>query len=403
MFLASYVRSMTSASTDSTVQRSGPALRIGISALQFYGDMVGGAGVYVENLIRQSPTYLRDGERIVVFGTAANLMALQDYKQQELSLVELPFSDSYIRTLRLLNTIGLHWTLSAVLNRIRDLSLDVILFPQQDCLAHDLGSPLVVTFVDLQHRRLPEHFPLWRRTIRFLNDRRSLRYAAHLIAISKATRDDMVDLLGVRLDRVSVIYLGADQWNEEEAKREQRPMIEGLYLFYPATSHPHKNHVLLMNAFRLFSQSWSECKLVMTGRIMPANRRKIKKGTGKNILHLGYVSKREMDNLYRNCKGVVLPSRFEGFGLPIIEAMRFTKPILCSDLPVFREIAGDTVEYFQVDSQSDLIRKMGELLSVTDSSDLRQRYSPVVKKFSWERCAEETIALLRRLVPGTDV
>jgi glycosyltransferase involved in cell wall biosynthesis len=374
-------------------------MRIGISLFQFYKDRIGGVEDYVINLIRYSLPHLSSEEELILFGTRTNLEYFQKLNHRRVRLVEFQYSDLYIKLLRLFNALGMPFLLSGLMRKIKDLSPDVFLLPQQDYFLAEPDFPVVATFVDLQHRHFPGNFSGWRRIIRNRNDRRCVQKADGLIAVSNTTRTDVIRILGASPEQIRTIYVGAGKQLKVD-ESNCTPLIEGDYFFYPANSYPHKNHLFLIDAFHCFLEKnpHVKCKLVMTGRIFPENRQGIQNRLDHRILHLGYVTADRLSNLYKHCAALVFPSAFEGFGFPLIEAMHFVKPILCSDLPVFTELAGDAVCYFNRNNRDDLIEKL-KMISATghDSTELKKTYKPIIDKFTWDRCALSTLDWLRKI------
>ncbi|MEM9018308.1 MAG: glycosyltransferase family 1 protein, partial [Verrucomicrobiota bacterium] len=129
---------------------------------------------------------------------------------------------------------------------------------------------------------------------------------------------------------------------------------DGNYFFYPANFWPHKNHETLLEAYSIYlaslvdSEPW---KLVLTGADSTGRSDEIKSlaeaaGCAESVHLLGYVSNIELDLLWRNASALVFPSRHEGFGIPILEAMRYGVPIICSSVYSLTEVAGEAALYF---------------------------------------------------------
>lgn len=186
-----------------------------------------------------------------------------------------------------------------------------------------------------------------------------------------------------------MVYLGGGA----ERVRTEETQDDG-YLYFPANAYPHKNHVRLIRAFREFrrKRAGAELRLVMTGQVYPQLEEELAKcKDDKGIEHLGFVSAEKKEELFRGCSAVVFPSLFEGFGIPIIEAMSYGKPVLCNRLRVFEELVGDAVTYFDGGSVEGILAGLeGGWRGVEFET-----YREIVGKFTWEGFADEMVRELR--------
>ena len=102
--------------------------------------------------------------------------------------------------------------------------------------------------------------------------------------------------------------------------------------------------------------------------------------------------------MYRNAKVFVFPSLFEGFGLPIIESLKNNCPVVCSNIPVFNEIGGNLVDYFEPDNIESLIFTLEKKLFSSNDENLQKKYSKIIlDKFNWEKCSEQTIDVYKKI------
>ncbi len=218
--------------------------------------------------------------------------------------------------------------------------------------------PSVLTGIDLQHVHLPEFFSAVDRRVREELYRESSHSAGHIVPISEFTRQDLHRTYGVPLARMTTVWNIPSRaaWLPMAEKRARDVLLRmgleaGGYIFFPAHSWPHKNHVRLVEAFALaVSDLPPTLKLVLTGRAFdenhPAQLRINDLGLRGRVRHLGYRSTMELQALYRGAKGLVFPSLFEGFGMPVAEAMLAGCPIACSNSTSLPEIAGDAAILF---------------------------------------------------------
>ena len=372
-------------------------MEIGILLFQYYHGQVGGAGDYIMNLLLNLPKFMSQDDELILIGSRKNLASLKGRLDGKAKFIEVSYSDGYIKALRLFNALGASLITSGLARKVASLGLDVILCPQQNLFPRQKAAPAVVMFHDLQHLHLPDNFSRWKRAVRRSNDLYSVENADALITNSNATKMDMVEALGAKEESIEVAYLGANKFNESD--RDSSPLIDGPYLFYPANNYPHKNHVFLLDAFKRLSDKKGipGLKLVLAGKIYPRGESDIRSRLNDYIIHVGYVSSRDLYRLYYNCQAVVFPSLFEGFGMPIIEAMHFGKPMICSDLPVIRELVGEVVKYFLPGDQHGMLARIEEvMLEKVDEEALAAKYMPIISQFTWEECAKMTYGVLKR-------
>ncbi|MEO8740566.1 MAG: glycosyltransferase [Casimicrobiaceae bacterium] len=222
------------------------------------------------------------------------------------------------------------------------------------------------------------------------------------ICISAAVVDELssyADIRGVRLPpRLGVMHLGADLRIEPDkmASARVRQATALRTLLMVGTLEPRKNHALALDAFeRLWAQGvdvalciagkpgWSVTHLTERLRRHPENRRR--------LFVIDDPDDDELAALYHGCAGMLLASRGEGFGLPLIEAAQFGLPILASDIPVFREIAGDHATYFQLGTAEQLASVLESWLATPSGSVPQSANMP---RLSWEQSAEQLLDIV---------
>jgi alpha-1,3-rhamnosyl/mannosyltransferase len=254
---------------------------------------------------------------------------------------------------------------------------------------------LVATIHDLGSHRVPE--TLQPETLVELEAKleRSLRRASVLISVSGAVRDELVAGRLAPATLVRVVHHGPGQL------ARVRPTIvpAGVprrYALHVGTLEPRKNVLVLLEAWRQVRQRLPEAPaLVLCGRYgwrSEEIRGEVERAAAEGwLLHLGYVGEGELAALYRGAAVVVFPSRYEGFGLPAIEAQHAHAPLVASDLPVLREVAGDGALYAAADRPDEFA---AQVLRVLTDEPLRREL--VLKgersaaRLSWERTAAET-------------
>lgn len=169
------------------------------------------------------------------------------------------------------------------------------------------------------------------------------------------------------------------------------------YLLMVASQSPHKNFSRLLEAIKSVN---SDIQFVMTG----GNFSKIFQQAGLNALpanvkHLGYVSNQELKALYANALGFIFPSLYEGFGLPVLEAMSCGCPVLCSNAASLPEVGGDAVLYFDPLKVDEIAAKIQQfIMDVTLQTELRQKGYLQAAQFQWEKTALATMNLIQTVL-----
>jgi glycosyltransferase involved in cell wall biosynthesis len=246
-------------------------------------------------------------------------------------------------------------------------------------------------------------FPVYRRLMLEIG-----RRADRIIAVSEASRSDIVKHLEISPDRqanVRVIYNGvADTFQPlPEAERPAPDASRPRVILYVGRSDPYKNLTNLVEAFALARQQ-SPFPLVL--RIIgppdlryPEPAQKVNAlGLGDSVVWVGYKTNQELLRAYQEADTLVLPSSYEGFGFPVVEAMACGTPVVCSNIPVLREVAGDAALLADPEDIPALAATL--LRSLTDDtlrSQLIARGRIQARKFTWPDAARRTVALYREL------
>jgi glycosyltransferase involved in cell wall biosynthesis len=278
-------------------------------------------------------------------------------------------------------------------------------------LAHPRCS--VVTVHDLGYHYYPEaHTPFQNFYLRW-STRYNARTATRVLADSEATRRDLVRYYNITSDKIVVVYPGRDETlapvaeSEARAKLSARYGVRAPYLLYVGTLHPRKNLVRLVQAFASLLSSLSSTaqasldslQLVLAGQkgwlyeeIFAQVR---EQGLAERVVLTGYVPDSDLGSLLSGALAFVFPSLYEGFGLPVLEAMACGTPVVCSDVSSLPEVAGDAALYVDPLDAGGLAQA---LYQITVDAGLRRtlvgRGFQQVQRFSWRRCAQETRQVL---------
>jgi len=286
------------------------------------------------------------------------------------------------------------------------LSLELLTQPRPEVLfvpAHvlPLAHPLpsVVTVHDLGYRHFPGAHPARQRLYLDWSTRFSARAATHVLADSAATQHDLTRFYGVPPEKISVVYPGRE---DSLARADPAPVRAryGLapdYLLHVGTLQPRKNLLRLMDAAASLRARWPGLQLVLAGQpgwqsgpILAQAR-----AHAEWVRLLDYVPDADLPGLYSGARAFVFPSLYEGFGFPVLEAMACGTPVVCANTSSLPEVAGEAALLVDPQDTAALASAMGWLL---EDAGLRQRLIAMgleqVRKFSWERAAKETLAVL---------
>ena len=232
--------------------------------------------------------------------------------------------------------------------------IDVYFCPIGRLWPRPVRKPSVLTFHDMQERFFPEFFTPEQCEERFFHYDWSLRMADAVIAISEFTRDTIIRIVGVSPAKIHVINHVPDALPEAQKPAGMDQLAaDRPFMFYPANFWRHKNHPRLFAAMGKVAMQAGELALVCTGSLLgrQAEWEKAVRASGVqgSVIHLGQVTRAEISWLYRNARGLIFPSLFEGFGIPLLEAMQTECPIACARNTSQPEVARSSALYFDAE------------------------------------------------------
>lgn len=262
-------------------------------------------------------------------------------------------------------------------------------------------GPIVTTIHDCAYDRFPSEFGERGRLARgyyWAMMQWAVTRSNHVIAVSQSTRRDLADFYGLSSQKVSVIYEGIDpSFTDSEVPRE----IEGEYVLYVGSERPRKNLERLLVAYGEFSRDRDKApRLVLVGeyesRFLDVEQRATELDIRDDVIVLGFVDDDRLKSLYANALAFVFPSLYEGFGLPVLEAMTAGTPVVAADAASVPEVAGDAVEYVNPNSVESIATGLSRVL---DDDHRREELVAAgfdrVETFDWKRTAIKTAMVYR--------
>jgi glycosyltransferase involved in cell wall biosynthesis len=283
------------------------------------------------------------------------------------------------------------------LSRIVQNLNDIVHFPSQDFARHALflKNPFIITVHDL----IRSCFGFAKETIteRLLLrlDRRGIKQARHIIAVSHNTRNDLIKYLEIPGEKISVVYNGVDH---NIFKPYNVRLLDKPYILYVGSERPRKNLGRLLEAFAKLKSEFPELKLVkigIAGRSEKYRREVLRRvnslGIASDVIFAEYISELELAHYYSSACLLAYPSLYEGFGLPPLEAMACGCPVVTSNTSSLPEVVGEAgilINPYDTDSLVKAIKRV--LTDARLREDMVRKGLAQAKRFSWEKAARET-------------
>lgn len=274
--------------------------------------------------------------------------------------------------------------------------------------------PTVLTVHDLIFRHLPAHHKRLNRWYLNLTMPLYCRRATHIVAVSECTRRDLIAAYDLPPENITVVHEAADprfrpQPAQTVAAVRSQYTLPDRYLLFVGTIEPRKNLIRLLAAFEeIYSMGLTD-GLVIVGKrgwLYDDFFAALERSSAREAVILpGYVADADLPAIYAGAQALAFPSLYEGFGLPVLEAMACGTPVTCSATSSLPEVMGNAALSFDPESVQSIIAALRRLLSDADlQASLSQRGFEQAARFSWEQVAAETKAVydtvLRRKISG---
>ncbi len=283
---------------------------------------------------------------------------------------------------------------------------------------HDLSDILlpvpskrkIASLHDVFAVTIPESFA-WHSRLLFAKSSRVLQEADAVLTVSHFSKQKIVELLGIRPDKVAVVYGGVSgvfQRVNDETRLQATRQKYGIgtdYFLFVGTINRRKNPVGLLRAFHLqrARSRNAASQLVLCGKVGIGGQEFLREvaecGLSRHIRILQSVNDAELAELMSGCRALVLPSLGEGFGLPVAEAMACGAPVICGNQCAMREVAGDAAIAIDPTDVAQLAEAMERIVSDAQlAQSLRNRGMERARQFTWQRTAEHVLELYENLM-----
>ncbi len=326
-------------------------------------------------------------------------------------------------TRRLINALEQHAGVDVLLgskDRHRWFSADIIHYPYFEPFFLSLPilkfKPTVVTVHDLTPILFPEYFPRGiKGSIIYQIQRMSLKGVKKIITDSEMSKTDIIQQVSYRENDIHVIYLAAgenfrhtsDKSYLDRTKRKYN--LSDRFILYVGDLNPNKNIFSLLASFSEICKKFTDISLVIVGEAFKNNLLPEKRTMDKHLKKqrltqrvnfLGFVPTEDLISIYNLASVYVQPSFYEGFALPVVEAMACGCILAVSDIPVHREICSDTAFYFDPKDTVSIVSKLSTILNLSDEkiNDIKSSLIQNSKKFSWNKVADQTIGVYNKML-----
>jgi glycosyltransferase involved in cell wall biosynthesis len=287
------------------------------------------------------------------------------------------------------------------------ISLEMLLHPVDVLFIPASALPIlhpktsVVTIHDVAWRYFPDSFTWFMRNFLEWSTKFAVKNAGRVIAVSQSTKNDLIKFYGAPVEKIKVVYHGYED-NQPDSRKKPEVSLPDKFVFFLSTLQPRKNLEGLIAAFKQLKKDNPELphKLVVAGR--PGWKfESILKVIDENknfVFYLNHVSDQDRLAILKRADLLVLPSFYEGFGMQILESFEANTPVAASNISSMPEVAGPAAAYFDPKDPGDIARAIKMVLTDKSLADnLRAKGRERLKDFSWEKCARETLEVLKKI------
>ncbi len=369
-------------------------MTIGIDARSLIGKRAG-VGRYLYNLLKGLSAIDKENQYVLYFHEEVKERVV-DRPNFNQRIIYLPILQNYFT-----------WTHFRLPPELLAHRTDIFHFPFYT-MPLLVSCPSVVTIYDITFHLHPEWFSLKGKVAQTPFCRLAARHVDRIITCSETSKNDIQRAYSVPDDKIEVVYPAAGPEFAVMSRREARGLIGAKYgikdkfFLYVGTIHIRRNIERLVRAFKLFLAKRPDHRLVLVGKVeWPyLDVKGLIEGLGLSgrVMHLGYVDDNVLPLIYNAAEVFLYPSLYEGFGLPVLEAMACGTPVIASRNSALRELFSDSallIDPHSVEAMGDAMTLLSEDRGLRE--ELVSKGLEKVKRFSWEEAAEKTLQVYRQI------
>lgn len=262
----------------------------------------------------------------------------------------------------------------------------------------EFDTPSILTVHDMIHEIYSDQFSVKDKTIRI--KREAVEQADHIISVSNSTKRDLINLFDINESKITVIYHGINKENAHLDLSKDYRSVFPPFMLYVGQREGYKNFRKLLESYALTKAS-SEYNIIAFGggAFSKKEQNLIKKlGLTQKVTQLNGDDS-VLRKLYASAIAFVYPSLYEGFGMPILEAMSYNCPVICSNTSSLPEVGGNAVIYFEPNEASSICEAIDIIVSDTERrSNLIKLGQERLNSFSWDKCSVETTEVYKKII-----
>ncbi|MGC4048732.1 MAG: glycosyltransferase family 1 protein [Paludibaculum sp.] len=360
-------------------------MHIAVNVRHYLRGRIGGQENYLHAILRG---LVRRGQKLTIFAQPSEMAAVRAMVGAEAEIRAVPEEGR------------------PMFQAVAGGGFDLLFCPLHALEPLDPRMPSAVMIPDLQHEFFPHYFDDRERQRRCRNYEPSARKASVVLTCSEFTKRTLVDRYEVPAEKVVVCGHGVDDAflaNRADSEPPDLPELPADFLYFPAFYWPHKNHENALKALKLVHDHGdSNLHLVCSGGEGP-ERDRVQRlvddlGLNARVMLLGRVESSAVPELYRRSRGLLFPTLFEGFGIPVLEALSLGVPVITSQGGAAEEVAGGCAVLVEPEDPASIAVGVETVLA---DSALRERLTAEGRKraalFSWDQAVETTLAAFRRV------
>ncbi len=371
-------------------------MRIAVDARSLEEEIRTGVARYLSNILRELALLETEDDFLLLFQNKVADDAILSQKCFHKRLVKVPFPPRK----------KVPWEQIWLPRYLQRIDVDLLFSPSYSA---PIFSPVetVVTVHDITYEVNPKWFhPKERIKMRTLT-RVAAKRADHIIAVSESTKRDLVDYYKISSDKISVIYEASNEKFKPAVVERNRIVnkykLNNNFFLYVGSFFARRNIPVLIEAFQYVREEVPDVELLLIGQDrsyppLKLNQLLTGKGLNEKVKWIEYVSEADLVTLYNLASAFVYPSSYEGFGLPVLEAMSCGTPVITGDRSSLPEVVGKSGLLVEpTDARAFAAAMIGILKNEELRRNLSEKGMERAKKFSWRRAAEETLEVFKRV------